>query len=69
MTLKEQMDPITWFEYVSYRDSMEVKVDGSSNQMRVENNLVEPNKIDYKKVLDTIQYFEYMSNKCLGGIK
>ena len=63
MTIKEQMDPIAWFEYVSYMNKIGVEIDFDGNQIRDKCNLVEPNQIDYKKVLDPIQYFEYMSNK------
>ena len=59
MTLKDVMDPITWFEYASDRVERGLSVEEERSPIEK----VQPKEPDYKKMLDPIQYFEYMSEK------
>jgi len=54
MTLKDVMDPITWFEYTSNRMEKELSMDEEDPKSK---------ESDYKKMLDPIQYFECMSER------
>ena len=58
MTLKDVMDPIQYFEYVSNRGKEKLNPEESSSIEKVQ-----PREPDYKKMLDSIQYFEHMSKK------
>ena len=60
MTLKDVMDPITWFEYASDRRRRGLPVEDDERTTIEVPKTKEP---DYKKILDPIQYFEYMSEK------
>ena len=64
MTLKDVMDPIEWFEYASDRVERGLSVEEVSPIEKTEK--VKPREIDYKKMLDLIQYFEYISEKEMG---
>ena len=65
MTLKDVMDPIEWFEYAS--DRVERGLSVEEVPKNEEYQLIKPIEPEiepsWTKMLDPIQYFEYMSGK------
>ena len=64
MTLKDVMDPIQWYEYVSDMEERGFNIDENGEVIKeTPKEKIKPREPDYKKMLDPIQYYEYMSEK------